>query len=201
MVGKDVPVNYYETDLPAFDPVGATNHGALWHRGYPLQLLPKRDYKHKSSKTIHVDVQADFWNGDPDIDAICRMEHAPECNFDPSVFPIASNKLAPFNSQNTFLKGSLLKDYFMFPFVGRMDDIWASYYVQAKNHQVAFAKASVYQTRINHDLVQDMRQEYLGYENNLKLIQDLVTDPESIIYYLPGRAIRAWELYRRHFSK
>jgi hypothetical protein len=26
MVGKSVEVNFYETDLPAFDPVGATNH-------------------------------------------------------------------------------------------------------------------------------------------------------------------------------
>ena len=45
-----------------------------------------------------------------------------------------------------------------------------------------------------------MRQEYLGYENNLSLIQDLATDPEAILAYLPGRAIRAWQLFRRHFS-
>ncbi len=38
-------------------------------------------------------MQADFWNGDPDIDAICRMEHAPECKFDDSYFPLACNKL------------------------------------------------------------------------------------------------------------
>jgi hypothetical protein len=98
MVGKGVEVNYYETDLPAFDPLGATNYSELGHRGYPLQLLTKRDYARKSSKSIHVDVQADFWNGDPDIDAICRMEHSPECVFDPSYFPMAANKMAPFNS-------------------------------------------------------------------------------------------------------
>jgi hypothetical protein len=48
MVGKEVEVNYYETDLPAFDPIGATNHAQLWHRGYPLQLLSKRDYSGKT---------------------------------------------------------------------------------------------------------------------------------------------------------
>ena len=26
----------------------------------------------------------------------------------------------------------MIKDYFLYPHVGRMDDIWASYYVQAK---------------------------------------------------------------------
>ena len=129
LVGQDVEVNYYETDLPAFDPVGATNHAELWHRGYPLQLLPKRDYTRKSRRRISVDIQADFWNGDPDIDAICRMEHAPECNFAASSFPFAANKLAPFNSQNTFLSGKCLPSYFLFPQVGRMDDIWAAYYL------------------------------------------------------------------------
>ncbi len=50
LVGREAEVNYYETDLPAFDPVGATNHGHLWHRGYPLQLLPKRDYGKKTRR-------------------------------------------------------------------------------------------------------------------------------------------------------
>jgi hypothetical protein len=199
MVGREVEVNYYETDLPAFDPVGATNHGHLWHRGYPLQLLSKRDYQHKSRRKLRVDVQADFWNGDPDVDAMCRMEHAPECNFDPSYFPLAANKMAPFNSQNTFLAASLLRDYFLFPHIGRMDDIWAAYYVQSKGRSVAFGKASVYQDRNVHDLVRDMRQEYLGYENNLALVQNLAQDSESIAAYLPGRALWAFDLYRRHF--
>jgi hypothetical protein len=200
LVGKEIEVNYYETDLPAFDPVGATNHSHLWHRGYPLQLLPKRRYDKKSRKKVKVDVQADFWNGDPDIDAICRMEHAPECKFDPAVFPMASNKLSPFNSQNTFLRGALLKDYFLFPHVGRMDDIWAAYYVQAKGFRVVYDKASVYQQRNIHDLVRDMKQEYIGYENNLQIVEGLAREPESILNYLPGRSVWAFELYRRHFQ-
>lgn len=199
IVGSAAEVNYYETDLPAFDPVGATNHSEIWHRGYPLQLLPKRDYSIKSKRTIEVDVQADFWNGDPDIDAICRMEHAPECKFDDSLFPLAGNKLAPFNSQNTFMRGECLKDYFLFPHIGRMDDIWAAYYLEAKGYKVAFAKASVYQERNPHDLTVDMRAEYLGYENNLKLVEALAEDPEAILQFLPGRAAWAFELYRRHF--
>ncbi len=201
LVGKEAEVNFYETDLPAFDPIGATNHAQLWHRGYPLQLLAKRNYKNKTKRKVMVDIQADFWNGDPDIDAICRMEHAPECNFDASTFPMAANKLAPFNSQNTFLSGKCLRDYFLFPHVGRMDDIWAAYYLQAKGFRAVFNKASVYQERNPHDLVRDMKQEYLGYENNLNLVTDLAKDPESIQAYLPGRSIWAFELYRRHFNR
>jgi hypothetical protein len=200
LVGRETEVAFYETDLPAFDAVGATNYPVLWHRGYPLQLISKREYTRKSRRTVHADVQADFWNGDPDIDAICRMEHAPECKFDSSCFPMASNKMAPFNSQNTFLSASMLKDYFLMPFIGRMDDIWAAYYVQAKGYNVIFAKASVYQQRNVHDLVRDMKQEYLGYENNLNLVIDLARDAESIAAYPPGRALWAFQLYRRHFG-
>jgi hypothetical protein len=199
-VGREVEVNYYETDLPAFDPVGATNHSQLWHRGYPLQLLPKRSYGRKTRKRVRADIQADFWNGDPDIDAICRMEHAPECDFDPAAFPIAANKLSPFNSQNTFISGKVLGSYFLYPHIGRMDDIWASYYVQAKGFNVVYGKASVYQDRNVHDLIRDMRQEYLGYENNLGIVQDLPKNPDSLLAYLPGRAAWAFELYKRHFK-
>ena len=200
MIGREVEVNYYETDLPAFDPVGATNYRHLWHRGYPLQLLPKRDYSQKSRRKIIPDVQADFWNGDPDIDAICRMEHAPECQFDPACFPMAANKIGPFNSQNTFMRGELLCDYMMFPAVGRMDDIWASYYLQAKGAKVAYAAASVYQSRNVHNLVKDMQGEYLGYENNLELITKVQADPESILQFLPGRAAETFRLYKKHFK-
>ncbi len=153
-----------------------------------------------SRRKVYADVQADFWNGDPDIDAICRMEHAPECDFDPSLFPIASNKMSPFNSQNTFIRGGLLKNYFLFPHIGRMDDIWASYYVEAKGYKVVYGKPSVYQARNEHDLVRDMKQEYFGYENNLSLVRDLAVAPEKIFDYLPEESIRAFNLYRRHFK-
>lgn len=199
LVGKKLETRHYDTDLPAFDPVGATNHKEIWHRGFPLQLLPKRDYSQVTEAAVAPDVQADFWDGDPDIDAVCRMEHAPECKFDPACFPITSGKLSPFNSQNTFLTREVLKDYFLFPHVGRMDDIWASYYVESKGYKVVYGKASVYQQRNGHDLVRDMREEYLGYEHNLRLVKDLAVESERILWYLPPESARAFQLYRRHF--
>ncbi len=200
LIGKPVEGNYYETDLPAFDSIGATNEKRLWHRGYPLQLVPQRDYSRSSKKKMEFEVQADFWNGDPDIDAVCRMIYKPECKFDPSLFPIAANKVSPFNSQNTFLKGNLLPDYFLFPHVGRMDDIWAAYYVQAKGAKVVFGKASVYQQRNEHNLVVDMKKEYVGYENNLEIVTKIAESPDIILNYLPPASQEALRLYRRHFN-
>lgn len=197
-LSKKTKVNFYKTNLEVFDPIGATNYPTLWHRGYPIQLLSKRDYSKKSVKEVIPDIQADFWNGDPDIDAICRMEHAPECKFSSKPFPISSNKFSPFNSQNTFLTRNVLKDYFLFPFVGRMDDIWAGYYVQAKGYKVLYQKASVYQARNVHDLTKDMVAEYLGYENNLKMIKALMENSERITEFLPKEASKAFEIYRNH---
>ncbi len=197
----ETEVNHFETLDEVFDPVGAVSNKKLWHRGFPLQLLSRRNYDSRSRRRITPHVQADFWNGDPDIDAICRMEHAPQCDFDITQFPLSSNKPAPFNSQNTFITREILKDYFLFPHIGRMDDIWAAFYVQSKTGaSVLFQRPSVFQLRNDHDLTKDMKQEYLGYEHNLSLVRDLATDPERIRKYLPPRSLEAFEHYRRHFS-
>ena len=201
LIGQETEVNHYEVEQPAFDPVGATNHKNLWHRGFPLQLLSKRKYGTPTKKKMKPDIQADFWNGDPDIDAVCRMEHGPECKFDENYFPLTGNKLAPFNSQNTFISRAVLKDYFLFPHVGRMDDIWAAYYVQSRGAKVVFNKASVFQARNVHDLTKDMKAEYLGYENNLKIVTELPQDPKALFKYLPETSIKAFELYQRHFKE
>lgn len=199
LLGRGVPVNFYETDLPAFDPIGATNHAELWHRGYPLQLVPRRNYGSRSLRRITPHIQADFWNGDPDVDAICRMLHAPACHFDDACFPMAANKPGPFNSQNTFLSGDVLAEYFLFPGVGRMDDIWASYRAQAVGFRVVYSRASVFQDRNQHDPVEDMRQEYLGYELTLRIVEELAADVNALQNHVSPRARHAYELFKRHF--
>jgi hypothetical protein len=199
-LGCPTQTTLYACDAPVFDPVGATNESRIWHRGFPLQLVPTRDYTSCTSEMRIADIQADFWNGDPDIDAVCRMVFAPNCTFDPSYFPLASTKIAPFNSQNTFLSKEVLSHYFLFPHVGRMDDIWAAFYVQAKGFKVSFGKASVFQDRNVHNLIKDMKAEYLGYENNQEMIEKLYQDPEAIRQYLPEATCRAWDLFRRHFA-
>ncbi|NDD66971.1 hypothetical protein EBZ35_04900 [bacterium] len=200
MLGTPTMAHFYHTELPAFDPVSVTNYPHLWHRGYPLQLLSQRHHAVVSTQLVSADIQADFWNGDPDIDAICRMEHSPDAVFDPACFPIASNKPGPFNSQNTFIKASWLPNYFLFPGIGRMDDIWASYYVQALGASVIYGPASVYQQRNVHDLTRDMIQEFIGYEHNLSLLQALSEDPSRIRSYIPEQAWHAFECYQQHIK-
>ena len=202
IIDRKIKVDKYFTNEEVFDPISVTNHKDLWHRGFPLQILKNKN-KNKKQKKINsnFDIQADFWNGDPDIDAICRMEHAPECKFKTSTFPFTSNKPSPFNSQNTYLKRRVIKHYFLFPHIGRMDDIWASYYVEAKGFNVLYNKPSVYQQRNIHDLTKDMKKEYIGYENNLNLIKDLEKNPNNIKKYLPKKSWQAFKLYQKILSK
>lgn len=201
LVGSEVECNHYEIDSLCFDPMAVTNYPHLWHRGFPLQLLSSRNYANSYLNKVKVDIQADFWNGDPDIDAICRMEHRPECVFNTSVFPISSNVISPFNSQNTFIARKVLPDYFLYPHIGRMDDIWASFHTQAQGHRVIYQAPSVYQQRNVHDLTVDFNKEIIGYEKNLSIIKDLKHNLFAVENYLPEKSKLALNLYRKHMEK
>jgi hypothetical protein len=117
-------------------------------------------------------IQADLWNGDPDIDAICRLTYKPDCYFE-TLRPFASNKISPFNSQNTFLAREVIPHYSVWPFVGRMDDIWAAYYLQTIfRENLIYAPASVYQDRNPQDLIKNLENEIIGYRHTLDFIKE-----------------------------
>jgi hypothetical protein len=198
IVGQPTNVYYYECDDIAFDPIGATNYTQLWHRGFPIQILKKRQDKYKiTRKTIIPDIQADFWNGDPDIDAVCRLEHKPMCFFDDKYFPLACNTFSPFNSQNTFFSREAMKKYIVIPYpgIGRMDDIWPSYYMQSIGFKVIYNKATVFQDRNIQDLTKNMKMEYIGYEKTLELLYDLKKDSKNYFNYLPEDSKKVVETY------
>jgi hypothetical protein len=203
-LGKPTSVYYYESEEIALDPVGVTNYKELWHRGFPIQILNNRNNKYRiTRKTIIPDIQADFWNGDPDIDAICRLEHKPMCFFDDKYFPLASNTFTPFNSQNTFFTREALKKYMVIPYpgIGRMDDIWPSYYMQSLGYSVIYNKATVFQDRNIQNLTKNMTMEYIGYEKTVDLLKDLKKDSNNYYNYLPKESIIVLNNYMDITSK
>lgn len=198
LIGQSVSMRTYRCSAPAFDPIGASNYPYLWHRGFPVQLVADRNYSDHAATVQTVRIQADFWNGDPDVDAVCRMINRPVCQFDSAAFPFTSATIAPFNSQNTFIDARLAPAYFMFPGIGRMDDIWGAYYLQAKTGvRPVFCNASVEQRRNEHDLTKDFSQEVIGYEQTLTLLGSLSRDPDSLFAYLPGAAVAAFLEYQK----
>ena len=171
-IGQEVECDYWTTEQEAFDPLTATNHAHLWHRGFPIELLQKKNHAcYAGKKKIKCLIQADLWDGDPDIDAICRLSHKPIAKFGVSR-PYCSNKLSPFNSQNTFLAREVIPFYSVWPFIGRMDDIWASYYLQTVfRDNLIYAPASVYQDRNPQDLIKNLENEIIGYRHTLDFIK------------------------------
>lgn len=192
-LGFDLQVLTFEPHGAVFDPLGATNAHSLWHRGFPHELLEDKNKLQPVGMLKRKPlVQADLWNGDPDVDAVCRIAFKPDVRLITDV-KYAGTKISPFNSQNTFLHANCFPHYFLFPGIGRMDDIWASYHLQHEfPDSVVYGPATVYQQRNEHNLVKDLEAELLGYHHSL----EVATDPKALWKYLPDNAKTAFELYQ-----
>lgn len=197
-VGQEIECDFYESELGVFDPLSVTNRNEVWHRGYPIEYVPNRhrvEYKGKTKRKVLV--QADLWDGDPDIDAMARLSIKPIVKYSDIIKPYCSNQIAPFNSQNTFLSREVIPFYSVLPHIGRMDDIWGAYILQHYfPNSVIYNRASVYQDRNVQDLVTNLENEIIGYRNTLNLIQDL----SNYNNYLPEKAQEYFKLYMSLFK-
>lgn len=186
LVESEVEVDVYKSESLIFDPLSVTEHNWLWHRGFPIEdITIKNKVELVGRKKVFVDVQADLWDGDPDIDAINRLTKKPIVKFN-NINPYTSQNKVVFNSQNTFLSRRVIKDYMVFPNVGRMDDIWGAYYLQKvnKNTCVVFSKPSVYQERNKQDLITNLEKEIIGYRNTKNYILGNYDLPEKTINFI-----------------
>jgi hypothetical protein len=145
----------------------------------------------------HVLIQADLWDGDPDIDAMARLSFNPIAKLN-IINPYCSTTIAPFNSQNTFLSRKVIPFYAVLPFVGRMDDIWGGFIAQHYfPESLIFNKATVYQERNKQDLFTNLENEIFGYRNSFKLINDLA----NYETYLTPEACNFYKIYRKQFNE
>lgn len=198
-VNQKIECDLYEPTLHnVFDPLSVTSTNQIWHRGYPIECVPTRhnvEYKGKTKRKVLV--QADLWDGNPDIDAIARMAFSPCVKYSDITKPYCSHKLSPFNTQNTFLSRKVFPDFCAIPGVGRMNDIWGAYIFEHYNpSSVIYNRASVYQERNPHVLTKDLEDEMIGYKNTFNLIKDLANYKN----YLPEKSYQFYQLYRTYFN-
>jgi hypothetical protein len=165
VVGQELTVDQYTAGGDVADPLSVTSVRNLWHRGFPIQRLSrKNEISYLGRQSVRVDVQAALWDGDPDIDAICRMMHRPNVKIEIAGPFAFTDRYVPFNSQNTALSREMLPYYMCLPGIGRMDDIWGAYLLQQhKKPNIVFTRASVFQARNEHDLSVDFGHEVVGY--------------------------------------
>jgi hypothetical protein len=158
----------------------------FYHRGYPRKMrwIEPEHFITTHRATRRTAVNAGFWLDNPDIDALTRMERQPVVRgFQPSWsgnIGLEPGTWSPFNSQNTALMREVIPAYFLSPYVGRYDDIWASYIVnRIAGHfgdVISFGEPLVRQQRNPHDLWKDLDVE----RNGMVLTDDFCATLRSI---------------------
>jgi len=194
-VNQEIEVDCWVSTNGVFDPLSITNVSYLWHRGYPSELIPSRGQIENIGKIKRkVLIQADLWDGIPDIDAMNRIIFKPNVTLEVKD-PFCSLNIAPFNSQNTFFSRDVIPYYMVLPYIGRFDDIWGAYLLQKKfPDNLIFNKATVYQNRMepHYRNIKDLKEEMFGYENSLQYINNK--------YDLPAKTANAYNEYRKCFE-
>jgi len=179
-LGKSVVQRVISDDLVCdslFEHSEATS-SKLWHRGFPVQLLEERNKRREKVESVTVEVEAGLWDGDPDVDAVCRIAGGPfDLKFSNKNFAIDNCTFSPYNTQNTFFTRRIAPAMCLGFDIGRMDDIWASYMSQRVMREIGtsvlFTKPTVYQDRNIHDLSKDLEREVIGYRNTLSFLNAL----------------------------
>lgn len=198
LIKKEIECDLWVSERVSYmDPLAPTNNNNLWHRGYPLELVKLKNeitYAGKIKRTPKI--QASLWDGDPDIDAFQRLTKEPIVKFN-NINPYCFNTISPFNSQNTFISRELIPFYAVLPFVGRMDDIWGGYLLQQLfPDSLIYTKSTVYQNRNKQNLIKNLKDELLGYENNMNFLSNI-----SLIHtYIPEKTREFYKIYRGCFK-
>jgi hypothetical protein len=156
----------------------------FYHRGYPLSKRWVAEEKiSRRQQSGKVTVNAGLWLDAPDIDAVTwlnspiralalREEYT-------SGIALAPGTWSPFNSQNTALAREVIPAYFLSPYIGRYDDIWASYIVKKiadhLGHVIQFGRPLVRQERNRHNYFADFDKERFGLETTTDFVDALTT--------------------------
>lgn len=180
----------YSTNEPWLNPYPLFYGKQIWPRGFPLnrvresmveitleKFAPKSTLDYRDFlEDIHV-VQF-LANGNPDVDAICRLTNENfsedmKSNFE-GIIRLESKARSPMNTQNTlWLKREGFKFLFHpFSVNQRYSDIYKMYIAQTFC-RVGLGGATVIQNRNPHDLFKDFIDElpmYSGVENLVRTL-------------------------------
>lgn len=190
----------------------------IHHRGYPYTERTPDEQVSTGVLPVNPAVVAGLWTGDPDIDAMERMVNRPYIKKIPGAIrdgiAPAVGTWMPFNSQNTTWVTKYAPLMYVWPFVGRMDDIWASYLARAildaHGRHVIYGEPVVQQDRNPHDDVLDVERELIGYrhthtlcealrsvkhDDNMWTMMERGFDVISHFSFLPSDTLRAFDAW------
>ena len=79
----------------------------------------------------------------------------------------------------------MIKDYFYFLILEGWMIFGLHFTLLQKNIRLFIMKSTVYQARNVHNLIKDFKDETIGYENSLKLIEALYKNSEKFMTFYP----------------
>lgn len=172
-----------------FDP-GTLIYPAVKHRGFPRLGFVESWFDPVVNAKIGV--VAGLCLGDPDIDAVTRLELNPIVHQANTIgtagIVVHPNTRTVFNSQNTAFLRELAPAMFFMPGCGRYDDIYASLICQRimkeRDLYVHFGKPFVWQQRNEQSLTKNLRDEIDGMEHIEQmaiLLDQIVLVPDTVV--------------------
>lgn len=166
------------------------NEPLIFKRGYSMQQRIKGTDQQTmllvSDPKFKVGVVQGIALGDPDIDALTRMNTPRNIVKSQSQDVVSQYNWTypydwfPYNSQNTAFLSNLLPYQFVLPWVGRYDDIIASYLSQVVmrklNYVVQFGRPYAIQQRNSHNLMKDLEDQMWGMRWMDYIIDQILQD-------------------------
>jgi len=138
----------------------------IWPRGYPLQLITKKDNQIKYKNDLaNVLIWQGLVDGDPDVDAIYRLTIGEDIVFSKNKnVVLEQGVISAFNTQNTvWVKEAQYLMYLPFSVNFRYTDILRSFVAQfgiwALGGKLGFTSPTALQKRNEHDLLHDFEDE------------------------------------------
>lgn len=157
--------------------VGQLCSPPVTHRGFPIEHRRWTGFNDRAvsdSVTQH-GVFASLWLGDPDVDAAERLVRDPTVVDVEGSVTLDAGTWCPFNSQATAYRRELAPLMYMWPHVGRMDDIWSSLaarvVMDVLGWHVRYGHPLVRQDRNEHNVATDLEAELLGYRYTGRLAE------------------------------
>lgn len=157
-------------------------HEEIWHRGIPI------DQVHDSNQIVIEDYDnhntvaciQGLANGDPDIDAICRILYSPSTTFDAiDSYTIRDGNFCPTNSQMTRWKTDLTLPLLYLPSTvpWRVSDIWrgliAQKFFSISGLSTQYRGGLGFQKRNQHNLLLDFIDEIEVHSKSYVLLEIL----------------------------
>ena len=184
---------------------------------YPRGFAPKHRWEETKitpRESIPVAVNAGLWLGDPDVDAITRLEYPAKVfgyklEFYENI-TLHPGTWCPWNCQNTAIARRVIPAYFLSPYCGRHLDIWASYVVsRIAGHLyegVNFGRPLANHQRTIHNLYRDLEAELPWIEKTddfcdklrnmvllegtyKKCLEEVASQPLAHLQYMEGLEI------------